>query len=369
MNEVPNSRSRVLLADDSRVIRKAVAQVLRQEFEILECDDGESAWGVLATEAVDLVITDVEMPRLDGFGLLARIRAASAPLLRDLPVIVVTGANDEATRARALDAGATDFVVKPIDRTQLLARVRGQVKLERANRDLTLRAEEQTLEDLETGIGNRHALWAAGSTALAYARRHNQTLALVQFHFARTEHSRPLPDLAQWLRTRVRQEETLGHLGAATFALVAPCQDAAEATAMAQRLQRELQNGEAHFGQLDRFGVALLTERTADIGNLLEEAERAAQHSAPLASPTADCAMPAPHEAAHTDLDPSTAATAGPDLLQALAALKAGNSAEVLPHLRPLILEVLPLLELCNQKYAFGLTFALRSFRDKLTRI
>ena len=367
MNDLPDGRSRVLLADDSRVIRKAVAQVLRQEFEIVECDDGEAAWATLATEPVDLVITDVEMPRLDGYGLLTRIRAAAAPLLRDLPVIIITGADDEPARQRALDAGATDFIVKPIDRTQLLARVRGQVKLERANRALTLRAEEQTLEDLETGLGNRFALWQAAHSALAYARRHGRSLAVVQFHFTETRDAQRLPDLAQWLRTRIRQEETVAHLGNASFALVAPCQDSAEADAMAQRLERELGSAHALFGaSLDRFGMATLTEHCAEVSDLIDQAERAAQDRGALALATAPPASPGPTEP--ENLNPGVSSTE-PDLLQALAALQASDSASVLPHLRPLILQVLPLLELCNQKHGFGLTFALRSFRDKLGRI
>ena len=130
------SKPRVLVADDSRVIRKAVTKILGNDFELVEAEDGESAWDQLGKQdRVDVLMTDIEMPKLDGYGLICRVRAAEQSNLRDMPIIVITGAEDEVTRERAYACGATDFITKPIDSVQLLARARAHAKLDEKRDD------------------------------------------------------------------------------------------------------------------------------------------------------------------------------------------------------------------------------------------
>jgi len=85
------SKLKILLVDDSKIIRVAVSRILSGQFELLEAVDGEEAWNLLSTDhSIDLLITDIEMPRLDGYGLVERLRAAENPLqLRNLPVMVL----------------------------------------------------------------------------------------------------------------------------------------------------------------------------------------------------------------------------------------------------------------------------------------
>ena len=114
-------RARVLVVDDSRVIRKAIGKVLGSEFELTEAEDGEAGWDTLTRDnRTEVVISDIQMPRLDGYGMICRIRAAEDPRLRDIPIIVITGAEDEITKERAYACGANDFILKPIDSAQLL---------------------------------------------------------------------------------------------------------------------------------------------------------------------------------------------------------------------------------------------------------
>lgn len=277
MHEPASTKPSVLLVDDSRVIRRAIAQILRQEFEITEKEDGESAWTALQESVFDVVISDVEMPHLDGCGLLQRLRQGERQALKDLPVIVITGADDEATKQRAFDCGATDFIVKPIDRMQLLARVRAHVTLERTNRRLLATVEERALEDLDTGVANKRGLLKRGAADLAYARRHGSNLAIVRFNLALAEPN-GIAAAAGWLRTRIRQEETLAHLGNGGFAVLSPCADTEEAHALAARLRRELDLGtEAHGLRLVRYGVVSLEDIEGDIDEMLALAEAAAE--------------------------------------------------------------------------------------------
>ena len=121
-------KPRILVVDDSRVMRKAISRTLNPHFDLVEAEDGEAGWeALLGDEAIDVIITDVEMPRLDGHALLTRIRSSELMRIREIPVIVITGAEDEPAKQRAYACGATDFVIKPIDGVQLLARTRAHL--------------------------------------------------------------------------------------------------------------------------------------------------------------------------------------------------------------------------------------------------
>lgn len=118
-------RSRVLVVDDSAVIRKAISRVLDSDYDLLEANDGEAGWEALkSNQDLGVVISDVQMPKLDGYGMICRIRADSDPKVRDVPVIVITSAEDDITRERAYACGANDFILKPIDSDQLLSCIR-----------------------------------------------------------------------------------------------------------------------------------------------------------------------------------------------------------------------------------------------------
>ena len=119
-------KAKILVVDDSKVMRKAIERVLKPEFDLVEADDGEDGWEALGKNPdVQVVISDVQMPILDGYGLICRIRAADEPRVSDVPIVVITGADDETTKERAYACGANDFIVKPIDSAQLLAALRG----------------------------------------------------------------------------------------------------------------------------------------------------------------------------------------------------------------------------------------------------
>ena len=115
----------VLLVDDSKVVRIKTSRLLeKHHYRVLLADDGLSALRCLMDEMPDLVITDVEMPGLDGFALTQRLR--SEPRWHRLPVIMVTSA-DERHRSAALAAGVTVLLGKPYEEATLLAEVRAVV--------------------------------------------------------------------------------------------------------------------------------------------------------------------------------------------------------------------------------------------------
>jgi DNA-binding response OmpR family regulator len=121
--------TRVLVVDDDADIRGLVRELLeRSGYDVLEAPDGNEGLRVFYAEQPDLVILDVSMPGLDGWGVLERIRELS-----DAPVLMVTARAEELDKVRGLRAGADDYVTKPFGRQELLARV--DAALRRTPRD------------------------------------------------------------------------------------------------------------------------------------------------------------------------------------------------------------------------------------------
>lgn len=114
--------TRILTVDDSASMRALLNAALSSEgFEVAQAEDGIAALEWLAFNEADLVITDINMPRLDGFGLIERVRAGSRH--RDRPILVLTTESSDEKKQRARRAGATGWIVKPFDTEKLVAAV------------------------------------------------------------------------------------------------------------------------------------------------------------------------------------------------------------------------------------------------------
>lgn len=113
-------RTLVLVADDDPAIRTIVSRTLELNgYAVICCANGAQALLAFAAEELDLVILDIKMPEVDGFTVCREIRAESS-----VPIIVVTGLEDEGDAASALELGADDYIRKPFGTNELLARVR-----------------------------------------------------------------------------------------------------------------------------------------------------------------------------------------------------------------------------------------------------
>lgn len=115
-------RPRVLIADDCDGTREVVAKMLGDGYESVVLDNGTSAWERIEADAsIAALITDIEMPGLNGYELMERVRQSGDARVRALPIIAITGSVDNETRRRAFVCGVTGLVTKPIDSAQLLA--------------------------------------------------------------------------------------------------------------------------------------------------------------------------------------------------------------------------------------------------------
>src|SRR5436309_9037815 len=132
--------ARVLVVDDVEVNVKLVEAKLASEyFEVLSADNGPRALEIAEAELPDIILLDVMMPRMDGFEVCCRLKANARTA--DIPVVMVTALSDVADRLRGLEAGADDFLTKPVNDIALFARVRSLVRLKRMMDELRLREE------------------------------------------------------------------------------------------------------------------------------------------------------------------------------------------------------------------------------------
>jgi DNA-binding response OmpR family regulator len=126
----------ILVVDDSRVMRQALKKILSATYPVVEAGDGEEGWSRIQEDpSVCCVYTDLSMPRLDGYGLIRRIRQSADPRVREIPVVLITGNEDgEGTRQQAISIGASSVVQKPFNSGDILETARRHVQHARARR-------------------------------------------------------------------------------------------------------------------------------------------------------------------------------------------------------------------------------------------
>lgn len=372
---------RVLVADDSRVIRKAINKILSNEFDLIEAEDGESAWGqLLKDDSIEVVVSDIEMPKLDGYSLICRIRAAEVERVRNVPIIVITGADDELTRERAFACGATDFIIKPIDGVQLLARTRAHARLDQTTRKLEETAtalEEQTAVDPLTQLHSRRYFIQRGVQDLAYAKRHNSELSIMRididnFRTIYKKHGDQISDqiliwLAKILTATSRTEDTVARVGGGEFAIIAPSSGRMEAAVLCERMRAAVnaepfKNDSVSIPLTISLGMSTLGR---DPGETIDELLTLAEQRMTLAKAAGGNRLGVSYQ--DETPKPEEAIIEQPDLETALKMLGANEGGKLLPFLPDLVNRCLPLLEFCNKKLDLGLGFAIESLKDKLS--
>ena len=173
----------VLVIDDSTAIREQVVRTLKDVdlFEhYKEAKDGLEGFKTLIESKADLVICDVDMPRMDGFKFLQLVD--SRPELQGVPVIMLTGMMDFNSKIKGLEQGASDYLTKPFDAGELVARVKVQLKIKSLQDELKKANEllkRLTNIDHLTNLFNRRYLAEILDGEFFRARRKNEHLSLI----------------------------------------------------------------------------------------------------------------------------------------------------------------------------------------------
>lgn len=417
------TRPTVLLVDDSRVMRKAMHKILGDEFELIDAEDGEIGWEKLTSHPeIVAVISDIEMPNLDGYEFMTRIRGFEDIRIRNIPIIIITGAEDEETRLAALEMGATDFITKPFDQAQLLARTRAQAKFTETARDLeetTISLAEDSTQDPLTGLKSRRFFLDRGEQDVAYNLRHGQDMTVLRvdidnFRQLYSAHGDEAVDkiLIWFSKTLVKHsrfEDTIARIGGSSFAIMAPSTNRDEAIVFAERLRTGVSNKPYTKDGLSvtmtaSIGLATLNNHpNTDIENLLKIANdnlRLARRGGGDAFKIEDTdsadAVPVIVDSDDTsatlkedglqlnvddvkdldllaseelvlgnDINPSDD-LAAPDFGAVESTSSTKDSSEIESHLWSLLKPLLPLLEYCDDKLNLGISEATKTIRQRI---
>ena len=137
------SRAQILVVDDDAVSRKILAQLLASAgYECRECEDGTEALELMRAQQPSLLLLDFELPGLNGAEVLKSLRSDSDPAIAQIPTIMLTGHGSEESEVRCLQAGADDFVTKPVNAAVLRARIETQLRLRSMRRQLERQNDE-----------------------------------------------------------------------------------------------------------------------------------------------------------------------------------------------------------------------------------
>ena len=130
---ISGERARILIADDNADMREYLRRLLASQYDVEAVPDGEAAFHSALERLPDLVVTDVMMPKLDGFGLLKALRGEARTAT--VPVMLLSARAGEESRLEGIAAGADDYVVKPFAARELVARVEARLLLSRMRRE------------------------------------------------------------------------------------------------------------------------------------------------------------------------------------------------------------------------------------------
>lgn len=288
-NQLQDTKPKLIMIDDSKVMRKSAVKMLGDDFEVVTAESGEQGLAIIRVDNdIQVVFTDINMPGIDGYEVLKEIRTHSNEDIRALPVVVVTGAeNDDQAKEQALEHGATDFIAKPFNSTDLRARA-----LAHANFRKTAQALQQSTNlDALTQLGNQDFFEAQLQKDISFISRHQQDLAvlLVEIHdfknlfltIGRQASDSVIKQIAKVLSKSVRKEDSVARFGLARFGVSLPTAKPDGAVSLAERICKTIAGFNATFkGQaLDiqvSMGVFTLAKGSRpSVSHVLEEAELA----------------------------------------------------------------------------------------------
>jgi CheY-like chemotaxis protein len=364
-------KPRVLIADDSRIVRATLIKHIEGMFEFREALDGEQAWETLLLDPhIRVVITDLTMPRLDGYGLLRRIRSSKIGRIRDLPVVVVSGSDEEEERERAKAAGANDLITKGIGTAQLLSRLDILSRLVNTQREFE-RGLEALISKAPAGAllprPPLEALHAHAESLLAGAIRNKKNFVILNVCIGLKQadpdgNGGALPPgivdaIGELLQRTVRQTDHVARSGNAEFTLATGSINFDSARTFAQRICRAIANANLPGGDrvslVASCGVVSLNDTGVDAECVtLKQMLDLAHKRALLGMERGVTGVVGPEEEAvfrrGGDIVPSAEAggAAIPELATLIQWLKEGREAEVLQHIDKLSSELRPLIDL-----------------------
>jgi two-component system cell cycle response regulator len=286
------AHGRILIVDDHARSAQRVAEALAQSNDVTIEADPQFALVRMAERAFDLVIISLSLATSDGLRLCSQIR--SMERTRHLPIIVLVEPGDDARLLRGLDMGVNDYLVRPIDRNEMLARVRTQIKRKRHSdylRDSLEQSVEMAITDGLTGLHNRRYMEAHLKTLVDKARASGRPLSVL---VADIDHFKSVNDtyghdagdvvlreFAARFRRNTRGIDLACRLGGEEFVIIMPDTDIVRAYQVGERLRACVAaepfvvNSTTQLRVTASVGLATLERNTDTTETLFKRADQA----------------------------------------------------------------------------------------------
>jgi diguanylate cyclase (GGDEF)-like protein len=278
----------ILVVEDELVNRLLLQRTLeRAGYQIVLAHDGEEALIAVEHYRPDLILMDVMMPKMDGFEAIRHLR--NRPATRQVPIILLTCLGEMESKIRGLDAGANDYLVKPFDVKELLARVRATLRADAGRQAAVELADMDPLLG-EMGVYSRRFFDRMLEEEFTRSARYGEPLALLlididRFKHVNDTHGHEIGDRALIAMTgRIvgsgRSYEHLCRYGGEEFALLLPQTTLAQAAPAAERIRRLVGETPFRLGDLDlsitiSIGVAAVVPTESDrVQRLVRMADR-----------------------------------------------------------------------------------------------
>jgi two-component system cell cycle response regulator len=284
---------RVLLVDDRAASNERIATMLRAEQEVEVETDPSHALFRAADGNFDLLIVSLGFENFDGLRLCSQLR--SLERTRNIPILVITEPDNNARIVRGLEIGVNDFLVRPVDKNELLARARSQVRKHRYTerlRDNVQMSIELAITDALTGLFNRRYMEShlAASVEQAASRGKPLTVMVIDIDYFKAindSHGHDagddvLRDFALRIKRSIRGIDLACRYGGEEFVLVMPETDMAVAAMVAERLRRRIaaepfaiQQGSRVVPVTISIGIAALRDKNDTAASVLKRADQA----------------------------------------------------------------------------------------------
>lgn len=287
--------ARVLIIDDSVTVREQIIRTL-ESFSLFtryyEAEDGLEGFKKLLSSPVDIILCDLEMPRIDGFKFLSMLKAR--PDLQDVPVIILTGMNDRERKIKGLVQGASDYITKPFDPEELVARVKVHLKIKKLQDELRHTNElllELSNTDHLTRLFNRRFMMEALNKEVQRSIRKGGNLSLIMLdidHFKRVnddfghlQGDVVLQKVASLLQKELRSYDCAARYGGEEFVAILPDSTLKDSVFVADRIRLAVQ-GARYDGELAKLsltvslGVATFSkEQSITVDGFIKQADDA----------------------------------------------------------------------------------------------
>jgi two-component system cell cycle response regulator len=284
---------RILVVEDRKGSYERLQAMLADDHEVeVEADPSEALFRV-ADGGYDLIVVSLGLENFDGLRLCSQVR--SLERTRNIPILAIAEAEDNARLMRGLEIGINDYLIRPIDKNELMARVRTQIRKKRYTerlRDNVQMSIEAAITDALTGLHNRRYMESHLATLVeqAHARGKPLTVLVLDIDFFKAVNDTHghdagddvLREFAVRLKKSIRGIDLACRLGGEEFVVVMPDTDMAVATMVAERLRRRIaadpfaiSKGERRVEVTISIGLAALSAADDNAANVLKRADQA----------------------------------------------------------------------------------------------